>query len=85
MHLRVRTRPRVFIIDFEAAVDFPMDSKPTDRLVSGLPFPTKDYCRPIAPELHMGLPYCPFKLDIWQFGMGFENLRVIITIHPGFT
>jgi hypothetical protein len=74
----------VYIIDFEAAVDFPMDSKPTDRLVSGPPFSLEDYSRPIAPEFHRGLPYCPFLLDMWQFGMGFERLLVIITIHPSF-
>ncbi|KJA17221.1 hypothetical protein HYPSUDRAFT_46667 [Hypholoma sublateritium FD-334 SS-4] len=64
------TRPRVYLIDFETAVHFPDDVDPSNRLVSGLPFPDNIYRRGRAPELlisdsHM---YCPFRLDMWQFG-----------------
>ncbi|KJA17226.1 hypothetical protein HYPSUDRAFT_206395 [Hypholoma sublateritium FD-334 SS-4] len=64
------TRPRVYLIDFETAVHFPDDVDASQRLVSGLPFPDSMYNRERAPELlisesHM---YCPFRLDMWQFG-----------------
>jgi len=70
------------MIDFETAVDFPADSDPANRLVSGFPFDaikSEDYMRPRAPELREGMLYCPFRLDIWQFGQGFECFKVIIT------
>ncbi|KJA17230.1 hypothetical protein HYPSUDRAFT_46675 [Hypholoma sublateritium FD-334 SS-4] len=65
------TRPRVYLIDFETAVHFHDDVDPSNRLVSGLPIPDSNrYQRARAPELlvsesHM---YCPFRLDMWQFG-----------------
>ncbi|KAF8959176.1 kinase-like domain-containing protein [Flammula alnicola] len=62
-------RPRVYLIDFETAVDFPEDSSPSERLSLDFPFPDlTEYARPMPPELESGNPYCPFKLDIWQFG-----------------
>ncbi|PPQ80003.1 LOW QUALITY PROTEIN: hypothetical protein CVT25_001409, partial [Psilocybe cyanescens] len=57
-------RPRVYIIDFETAVEFPTDS--TDRKCSDPPVILSEYGRPVAPELSSGLPYCPFRLDMWQ-------------------
>lgn len=64
------TRPRVYLIDFETAVHFPDDVHPSDRLTSGLPFPDAEYQRKRAPELLISElhPYCPFRLDMWQFG-----------------
>ncbi|KAJ3507622.1 hypothetical protein NLJ89_g6197 [Agrocybe chaxingu] len=58
-------RPRVYLIDFETAIDM---SDP-EQLCRGLPFPDDKYFRPRAPELSTPEePYCPFSLDIWQFG-----------------
>ncbi|PPQ76881.1 hypothetical protein CVT26_001440 [Gymnopilus dilepis] len=63
------TRPRVYIIDFESAVDFPEDSTDRQRVCSGVPIPPRqDYGRAIPSELTNDDPYCPFKLDVWQFG-----------------
>ncbi|KAJ3506817.1 hypothetical protein NLJ89_g6659 [Agrocybe chaxingu] len=40
-----------------------------ERLCTGLPFQDDNYSRPRAPELNIpDKPYCPFRLDIWQFG-----------------
>ncbi|CAA7262691.1 unnamed protein product [Cyclocybe aegerita] len=58
-------KPRVYLIDFETAIDM---SDP-EQLCRGLPFPDDKYFRPRAPELSTpDEPYCPFRLDIWQFG-----------------
>lgn len=64
------TRPRVYLIDFETAVHFPDDVDPSQRLVSGLPFPDSVYRRERAPEFLVSESrmYCPFRLDMWQFG-----------------
>ncbi|KAK7024079.1 hypothetical protein R3P38DRAFT_3536182 [Favolaschia claudopus] len=60
--------PRVFLIDFEAAVDFPPESRPEDRLVSSHFF-GDEFTRARAPELReKDTPYNPFALDIWQLG-----------------
>lgn len=64
-------RPRVYLVDFETAIDFPEDSPPSERLVSGFPYPdgfSGNYSRPTPPELDIDVPYCPFKMDVWQFG-----------------
>ncbi|KAF8878122.1 kinase-like domain-containing protein [Gymnopilus junonius] len=63
------TRPRVYVIDFESAIEFPEDSLASERLCSGVPVPPREiYRRRIPPELENDEPYNPFKLDIWQFG-----------------
>ena len=64
------TRPRVYLIDFETAVHFSDDVDPSQRLVSGLPFPDNMYGRARAPEFMVSEShkYCPFRLDMWQFG-----------------
>jgi len=73
---RIATRPRVYLIDFETAVTFPKNSDPTERLVTGLPFPSESpYERPSPPELMSAQLYCLFLLDVWQLGKGFENFR----------
>ncbi|KAH9480122.1 hypothetical protein JR316_0006719 [Psilocybe cubensis] len=66
-------RPRVYIIDFETAVDFSDDSAESERLCKEHPFAgivdIDTYGRPVAPELSGEIqPYCPFKLDMWQLG-----------------
>lgn len=62
-------RPRVYLIDFETAVEFPEHSIPSERLSFELPLPDEVYKRARAPELFKDpLTYNPFRLDIWQFG-----------------
>jgi hypothetical protein len=85
IHSRKQTRPRVYIIDFEMAVDFPSDSDSANRLVSGFPCPkVEKYMRPQAPELMENSLYCPFKLDIWQFGTDLKCVKVNVTTCQGF-
>ncbi|KJA17228.1 hypothetical protein HYPSUDRAFT_70886 [Hypholoma sublateritium FD-334 SS-4] len=63
------TRPRVYLIDFETAIHFSDEVDPSKRLVSGLPMPEHVYRRQRAPELLFeSSMYCPFRLDMWQFG-----------------
>jgi hypothetical protein len=69
-------RPRVYMIDFETAIDFGANADPRVCLSRSWPFPKDTYDRPLAPELENGDDYCPFDLDIWQFANGFRNIRV---------
>jgi hypothetical protein len=80
--LKSDTRPRVYIIDFETAMEFDVNAKPEDCLISGLPFSDDVYERPWAPEFSESGPYCPFKSDIWQFGSGFNCFRVSVLVFP---
>lgn len=68
----VATHPRVYLIDFETAVQFEDDVAPEAMMLdsNNLPFPEETYKREPAPELYLDDDYCPFKLDIWQFGHG---------------
>ena len=62
-------RPRVYMIDFETAVEFAPDTPPENRLCNDLPVPADQYRRNRPEELTRDtLLYCPFRLDIWQFG-----------------
>ncbi|KAK0232451.1 hypothetical protein EDD85DRAFT_1025996 [Armillaria nabsnona] len=72
------TRPRVYLIDFETAVDFPEDSRLEERVVTGYPFPLDSYGRPVAPEFQVFDTYDPFALDIWQFGSDLTRFRSTI-------
>ncbi|KAH9480119.1 hypothetical protein JR316_0006716 [Psilocybe cubensis] len=69
------TRPRVYIIDLETAVEFPEHSKVSERLCSKFHRSLDDYGRYVAPELKTLQPYCPFRLDMWQLGM---NLNMAV-------
>ncbi|KAK7450546.1 hypothetical protein VKT23_012855 [Stygiomarasmius scandens] len=65
------SRPRVYLIDFEVAVEFPAFTPPEQRICHGLPvggsFPNKDeYGRPSPPDVLEGQGYDPFRLDVWQ-------------------
>jgi hypothetical protein len=73
--VRGSARPRVFMIDFETAINFDANVDRRLCLTKGWPFPKDVYKRPLAPELESGESYCPFKLDIWQFAHGFRNFR----------
>ncbi|PBK80178.1 hypothetical protein ARMGADRAFT_949982 [Armillaria gallica] len=63
---KVFTRPRVYIIDFETAIQFSNDEK--ERVTNTFPVPDRSwYQRPLAPELEIpDTVYCPFRLDVWQ-------------------
>lgn len=84
------SRPRVYIIDFESAVEFPEDCPPSERRCIGLPpgMCEKTYTRAMPPEMASGLPYDPFKLDVWQLGKSFSDFKVshsATLINPGLT
>ena len=66
-------RPRVFLIDFEVAHEFPPDTPEGDRRLTGPPW--EDYLRETAPEVALG-PYDPFKADVWQLADSFSDFRV---------
>ncbi|CAL1711519.1 unnamed protein product [Somion occarium] len=78
------SRPRVYIIDFEFAVEFPPDCPTEDRVSVGYPlckwYPSTGYSRPAPPEVECGKPYCPFKLDVWQLGAVFTDWSFATTI-----
>jgi hypothetical protein len=62
------------MIDFETAVEFSPDTLPETRLCNELPAPADLYVRKRPNELtHDTLLYCPFRLDIWQFGYDLVN------------
>ena len=69
------SHPRVYLIDFETAVQFPAGCPLTERVSVGLPFAEK-YTRPHAPEFASGNAYDPFKLDVWQLGYSFCKFKV---------
>ena len=47
------SHPRVYLIDFETAVEFPAGCPLTERVSVSLPF-TEKYTRPHAPEFASG-------------------------------
>ncbi|KAI9069067.1 kinase-like protein [Trametes sanguinea] len=63
------TRPRVYLHDFEFAVDF-CDPEATTDLG-----PMEGCIRTLAPEVYSGNQYDPFKADIWLFGDSFATFR----------
>lgn len=86
---RSLTRPRVYIIDFETAVDFSDDCVESERLCSEHPFGNdfdlEDYGRQLAPELSGDIqPYCPFKLDLWQLGSDLRDNFQVFLNYPYF-
>jgi len=75
------SRPRVYLIDFEVAVEFPPDCPPEECVCTGYPsggsFSEPEmYSRPPAPEMTTSEPYSPFKTDVWQLGISFADFRV---------
>ncbi|EJD39013.1 hypothetical protein AURDEDRAFT_171812, partial [Auricularia subglabra TFB-10046 SS5] len=61
---------KIYLIDFECAVSFSLDSAPSTRLVTGLPL--EGYDRTMPPEMEAAEPYDPFAVDIWQLGFYFD-------------
>ena len=71
------SRPRVYLIDFETAVQFPTECPSNERVSVGLPVAVAEtYARAHAPEFASGKAYCPFKLDVWQLGNSFSGFKV---------
>jgi serine/threonine protein kinase len=76
------TRPRVYLIDFEVAIQFPTECPESERVSTGLPLggsftaEPEQYARRHAPEFASGIPYSPFKLDVWQLGISFSDFKV---------
>jgi hypothetical protein len=73
------SRPRVYLIDFETAVQFPAGRPLTERVSVGYPITfagEENYARPHAPEFASGEAYSPFKLDVWQLGYSFSGFKV---------
>ncbi|KIP02646.1 hypothetical protein PHLGIDRAFT_122298 [Phlebiopsis gigantea 11061_1 CR5-6] len=72
------SRPRVYLIDFEVAIDFPEGYPIDQRVCVGIPTeglltnPDK-YARQRPPETESGMPYDPFRLDVWQLGTSFAD------------
>ncbi|KAL1722981.1 hypothetical protein EV715DRAFT_270088 [Schizophyllum commune] len=67
---------RVYLIDFEVAVQFPDDCPASERVCTGIPCTgslanVSEYARPAIPEMLTGEPYDPFKLDVWQLASSF--------------
>ncbi|GJE86786.1 kinase-like domain-containing protein [Phanerochaete sordida] len=76
------SHPRVYLIDFECAIDFPADCPEGQRHCVGLPIgdtmTTEGYLRPVPAEVAVGMPYDPFKLDVWQLGTSFSDFKSTI-------
>ena len=78
MEGRCWMRPRVYMIDFETAVEFAPDTPPEKRLCNSLPLPADQYRRQRPNELTCDtLLYCPFSLDVWQFGYDLVNFFAV--------
>ncbi len=70
-------RPRVVLIDFESAVQFPLDTPVAEQVVRGPPRGTwKTYGRKCPPDVYTGTPYDPYKSDVWQLGRSLRDFRV---------
>ena len=80
------TRPRVYLIDFEVAIQFPAECPETERVSIGLPLGgsftgPEGYARSHAPEFASGIAYSPFKLDVWQLGISLSDFKVRHSFH----
>lgn len=81
------SRPRVYIIDLECAVEFSAESPPEERRCIGYPLDgsfegceQEDYNRSVPPEVASGKPYDPFKLDVWQLGSSLSGFQVSVAV-----
>lgn len=79
------SRPRVYLIDFEMAVEFPEDSPLDECTCTGFPLPEtfssglNRYARVRLPEFTSGKPYDPFKLDVAQLRYSFADLKPTVS------
>ncbi|KAF8815276.1 hypothetical protein BYT27DRAFT_6735503 [Phlegmacium glaucopus] len=77
------SRPRVYLIDFEVAIQFSPECPIDQCIMTGYPLggsftELEMYGRPHAPEFASGKAYSPFKLDVWQLGKSFEGFKSTI-------
>ncbi|THV00294.1 hypothetical protein K435DRAFT_657502, partial [Dendrothele bispora CBS 962.96] len=87
------SRPRVYLTDFETAIQF---SEAEEAVCHWLPVGESieydSYGRPCPEDVLSGSGYDPFSLDVWQFFTGLEQLgfkcsnpeisEVLATFHP---
>ncbi|KAF9467634.1 hypothetical protein BDZ94DRAFT_1280257 [Collybia nuda] len=76
-------RPRVYLTNFEYAVEFSPDWPARHRILRGPPQKNsfrndKPYTRPAPTEVTSLRLYNPFKLDVWQVGNAFSNITTTI-------
>ncbi|KAI0757694.1 hypothetical protein C8Q80DRAFT_1134923 [Daedaleopsis nitida] len=72
-------RPRVYLHDFESAVQFPKDCPVDKRVLVGTPCGSwESYGRQSPPEVLSGAPYNPFKVDVWQLGFSLSDMKTTI-------
>lgn len=75
-------RPRVYLHDFESAVQFPKDCPVEKRVLVGLPCGSwNSYGRQSPPEVLSGAPYNPFKVDVWQLGTSLSDMKVTTILY----
>lgn len=77
------SRPRVYLTDFEVAVEFPPECPAEQRVSTGFPLggsiPAPGmYSRPRAPEFASVAAYSPSKFDIWQLSKSLSNFKSTI-------
>jgi hypothetical protein len=61
------------------AISFDKGTSPSECLVTGLSFPLEmEYERPRRPGLMSSQLHCPFLLEVWQLGTGFQDFKVSI-------
>ncbi|KZW03274.1 hypothetical protein EXIGLDRAFT_725725 [Exidia glandulosa HHB12029] len=86
--IRSQFPARYYINDFELSVQFDPSSDPATRLVTGVPiarygYTVDDYAKPLPPEARGDAPYCPFKMDVYQFGQNASEFFSGVTGVPG--
>ncbi|KAI0762295.1 kinase-like domain-containing protein [Fomes fomentarius] len=73
------SRPRVYLHDFESAIQFPVDCPVEEQVVVGIPRGSwQTYGRPCPPEMASGSPYNPYKADVWQLGKSLSDVKTTI-------
>lgn len=75
---------KVYLIDFEWAVCYDLNSDPSTHLVFGRPGhglathgSNTTYSRPVAPEMDLAEPHNPFLADVWQLGTYFRDMATV--------
>ncbi|THU93588.1 hypothetical protein K435DRAFT_903331, partial [Dendrothele bispora CBS 962.96] len=80
------SRPRIYLIDFEVAVEFPPTCVPEDRFCQGIPSGgsfgavKEDYSRSCPNDVWNEERYDPFKLDVWQLAAGLDEYKFMTGI-----
>ncbi|KAI0757680.1 kinase-like domain-containing protein [Daedaleopsis nitida] len=74
-------RPRVYLHDFETAVQFPEGTSLEEQVLVGTPLAEMwvKYARPSPPEVLSGGPYDPYRVDVWQLGSSLSDMKTTIS------